>query len=111
MLVYRISWTLNPNLTKGKGRPVNVRTHFLFTVLCRNSRDAASCLEWYFANIYEGSSKYTLDDGVIEFTRASLDSRSFDVNYLQMDGIPQPLALSDVKRSLDHFILKSCKVY
>lgn len=100
MVLYSVLWTCDPELSKGKGRIKSDNHLFAFTVLCRNSRDAHACLDWYFRFKYDNRNSLTLDDGVITLRRCTIDSRSFVANYLMMDGIKEPLSLSDLKDSL-----------
>lgn len=100
MLVYTVTWCHSPSLSKGKGRVRNNDSYFGFTVLCRNSRDAMSCLDWYFHNVYANPNGLDVSDGEVRLVRTSIDSRGFNVNYLLMDGIRMPVNMSDLKKSL-----------
>lgn len=99
MLVYKVTWLHDSNLSRGKGRAKNSDSYFVFTVLCRNSKDAMSCLDYHFNHMFPHSDNVFLDDGVVTLTRSILDSRCFHVHYLMMDGIRQPLHLDDLKNS------------
>lgn len=101
MLVYSVRWTADDDLCKGKGRITRKDDLFCFTVLCRNSRDAAACLEYLFDIAYKG--KFSLSDGQITIRRQKLDSRGFDVHFMLMDGMKKPLYLSDCKRAIDTY--------
>ncbi|MBR6646852.1 MAG: hypothetical protein IKL09_04980 [Clostridia bacterium] len=111
MLVYFVKWTADAELCKGKGRIKHSEWIFAFTVLCRSSRDASSCLEYLFKLNYQG--KFSLCDGEITIRRQKIDSRGFDVQYLLMDGMKKPLYLSDVSRAIDtyHSSLTQLSVY
>lgn len=97
MLVYLVTWIYNKDLAKGKGKIPKSEHLFAFSVLCRNSQDALKCLQYHFYNVFSPSSGLTPEDGEIRLQRKVLDSRSFNVNYLLMDGIKEPLDLTDLK--------------
>lgn len=101
MVVYYVSWKASDELTKGKGRATKQDYMMCFTVLCRNISDASSCLEYLFDKNYRG--KFSLGDGEVSFKRKVLDSRSFEIHYLMMDGMSKPLYLSDCKSSIDSY--------
>lgn len=111
MLVYFVEWRADSDLCKGKGRITQSEWSFCFSVLCRTSHDASSCLEYLFAANYNG--KFALCDGSISIRRKKIDSRNFDVQYLLMDGMNKPLYLSDCKRAIDtyHSSLTQHSVY
>ena len=99
MLVYFVKWFPDSH-AHGKGRIPSDEKLIGCTVLCRDSKDAISCFEWYFANVYKNTRGYDITDGTISLTKIKLDSRKFDIQYLQMDGIKKPLCLHNVKDSL-----------
>ena len=101
MLIYSVDWIADPELTKGKGRIKDEDYRFFFTVLCRNSKDATSCLEYLFDLNYRG--KFSLCDGVVTIKRRKIDSRCFEVQYLQMDGMKKPLYLRDCAEAIDSY--------
>ena len=97
MLVYLVRWF--PDSSPGKGR-IPSGSLVGCTVLCRNSKDAISCFEWYFANEFDNPHGFDITDGTISLTKMKLDSRKFEVQYLQMDDIKKPLNLRNLKDSL-----------
>lgn len=100
MLVYSVRWCSDSSLTKGKGRVLKQEGLIGFTVLCRNSKDAVSCFEWFFRHQYKNSANLDPADGTLSLTRCKLDSRNFHIDYLQADGIKTPVCLHDLKASL-----------
>lgn len=96
MLVYYVRWTPDKEFVKGR---TSAYPSIDFSVLCRCSSDAIGCLESIFKSTYVGKN-VTLSDGDVLLKRAKIDSRNFDINYIFMDGIRQPLSLQDLKRSL-----------
>lgn len=111
MLIYSVTWKADDELIKGKGRIKSSEYLFSFTVLCRNSKDATSCLEYLFELNYNG--KFSLCDGVVTLKRCKLDSRNFTFQYLLMDGMKKPLFMRDVSQALDcyHTSLYQKSVY
>lgn len=105
MVVYLVHWFYDSGLTKGKGRLCDKEKSFGFTVLCRDSKDAISCLEWYFDNVFHNPKKLSLDVGTVTLKRTIIDSRGFNPNYMLMDGMKQPLDLSNVKHSINRMTL------
>lgn len=101
MLVYTVRWLASPELTKGQGMTTRKDYMLLFTVLCRNISDASVCLEYLFKHKYQG--KFSLCDGECTFARSKIDSRSFDVQYLLMDGMTKPLYLHNCKDSISEY--------
>lgn len=99
MLVYTVTWKADRELTQGKGRVTRNDFLFCFNVLCRNSKDATSCLEYLFPLKYPG--KFSLCDGEVTIRRHKIDSRGFEIQYLLMDGMKKPLYLSNVRDSID----------
>ena len=90
-------WNVSPELSKGKGR-VSSKDYIIgFNVLCRNSHDAIKCLNYHFRFVYKNPNGLTIEDGIITLSRIKVDSRNFTANYLLMDGIKEPLSLSDLK--------------
>lgn len=100
MLVYQVSWSVDENNSKGKGRVPKSGSYFSFTVLCRNSKDAMSCLDWYFSHEFNNPQGLDVSDGLVKLSRVTLDSRGFNVRYLLMDGIKRPVKMDDLKTSL-----------
>lgn len=97
MVLYSVYWCPDTELKRGKGRiKKSDDYHIRFSVLCRTSSDALRCLAWHFRHHYVNSIDLTLDDGVIQLKRQIVDSRSFSAKYLMMDGIKEPIILSDV---------------
>lgn len=101
MLLYLVTWELDKSLAKGKGKISNPL--IAFKVLCRNSSDALHCLSWHFQREYDNPKSLTLDDGLISLSRCTIDSRGFTANYLMMDGIREPIYLSDLKSNAIRF--------
>lgn len=96
MLVYFVRWFVQSELSKGKGRAKFNDSEVSFTVLCRNNKDALTCLDYVFKQEMKGS-VFTIEDGEVRIIRTKLDSRCFTAQWLQMDGIAEPLSLSDLK--------------
>lgn len=96
---------LSNDLAKCKGRKPSLVTGF--TVLCRNSHDALACLDYHFKHYYDSSDIFDIEDGEVKLSRCKVDSRNFNANYLLMDGIKEPVELSDVKSS----IIRLCSRY
>lgn len=99
MVLYSVRWIADSSLTKGKGRVKDKESYITFTVLCRTSQDAVTCLEWVYKDMFPGS-KFSIQDGVISLTRSIIDSRGFHPTYLLCDGLKKPLKMSNVKDSL-----------
>lgn len=97
MLVYLVEWWHDSTLAKGKGRASDKDIHTCFTVLCRTQRDALACLQYHFYKSFSGSTKFDIDDGCVQIQRFTIDSRGFNVHYLLMDGMKEPLTMSDLK--------------
>lgn len=102
MVLYRVEWSHSNILSKGKGRVTSKETCFFFTVLCRNSYDAHRCLRFYFDSEFRKDNKHglTLDDGEIKMSRVTIDSRGFHPHYLMLDGMKEPLYLTDVSSNI-----------
>ena len=98
MVLYNVVWLYSNDLAKGKGRCTDLVTGF--TVLCRNSHDALNCLDYHFHHHYKSSNVFDIEDGEVKLSRCKIDSRNFNANYLMMDGIKEPIELSDLKSSL-----------
>lgn len=103
MLVYLVSWVYSHDLAKGKGKITKNEISVMFSVLCRNSKDALKCLEWVFAHDFKNQHNLTLDDGEITLKRSIVDSRNIMASYLLMDGMTIPLELYDLKGSLTRY--------
>lgn len=88
------------DLAKGKGRIPSREYIITFSVLCRSNKDAISCFNWYFTNIYENTKQLSVDDGELSLKRKIIDSRNFTCDYMMMDGIRQPFFLSDLKSNM-----------
>lgn len=101
MLVYLVTWVFNKDLAKGKGKIPKSEHFFGFSVLCRNSQDAVKCLNYHFYKVFAPTSGLTPEDGEIRLQRQIVDSRKFEVNYLFMDGIREPLELADLKSNVN----------
>lgn len=100
MVVYSVTWILNKNHCKGSGRVKKNELIFGFTALCRTKFDALACLDYHFHRKFVHRDSVCLDDGDILLKRSVIDSRHFDVNYLMMDGISEPLELSNLKSNV-----------
>lgn len=98
MVVYWCRWRLEDDFSNGSGK-IKER-YFSFSVLCRTSADALATLRYYFDHEYKNHNNVCFDDGVIEMMRAKIDSRGFNATYLMMDGIREPLLLSNLKSNL-----------
>lgn len=98
MVIYFVSWEIDKSLSKGKGKTASKEESIKFSVLCRNIADASRCLAWYFEHEFSPQNKHelTLEDGVIRMYRMTVDSRNFTCRYLMMDGIKEPLIMSDI---------------
>lgn len=96
MVLYFVQWTNDLKLSRGKGRATKDYS-FCFTVLCRNSSDAMRCLEYYFRHVFceVNLHGFTLDDGLIHLQRMTIDSRNFTAHYLLLDGMREPIYLTD----------------
>lgn len=109
MVIYNVLWLHKPELSTGKGK-VNKSEHmFNVTILCRNSSDAIIAAMWSFEHDFKSPHGLTFDDGQVTLTRKVVDSRNFHAHYIFMDGIPYPLALSDLKGSLTDYALKQIR--
>lgn len=97
MLVYTVLWSHSSVLAKGKGRSKDSESLCAFSVICRNRKDAVACLDYHFNNVFKHRDNISIDDGEIILRRAIVDSRGFNANYLMMDGIREPILLSDLK--------------
>lgn len=96
MLVYLVTW--HPLKENIKGHISKVKS-ICFTVLCRNSSDAVSCLQYLFRQEHLNDG-LILSDGEFTLTRYKLDSRNFHVDYMFMDGIKIPICLHNLKLSI-----------
>lgn len=101
MVLYLVTWTYDSELAKGKGKIKNHDYLIGFTVLCRNSNDALKCLQYHFDNVYNNPKNLSIDDGHISLKRTTIDSRGFTANYMLMDGLREPLTLSDLKSNFN----------
>lgn len=102
MVLYKVEWIHSNILSKGKGKLTKNESYFVFTVLCRNSTDAHRCLNFYFDHQFVKSNKHSLclDDGEIRLSRMTIDSRGFYPHYLMLDGMREPIYLTDVSSNL-----------
>lgn len=100
MLLYHVSWIIDRDLAKGKGRPTSKEIHISFSVLCRNVADAVCCLQYEFSTNFPTTHGIALSDGEIKIKRSKIDSRGFDAKYLFMDGIRQPIFLHNLKSNV-----------
>lgn len=101
MLVYYCRWERNDSPVPGqKGRRPVKGSYHSCTVLCRGVSDAMKCFTHYFYNKCEFETGVDICDGTLTFSLVKLDSRGFNVQFIQMDGISEPLELTDLKRSL-----------
>ena len=96
MVIYSVTWMISKDLSKGKGRAKRPEHLTGFSVLCRNRTDAISCLDYHFEQMYPNG-PFTIDDGEVILKRQVVDSRNFSFNYLLMDGMREPLIMSDLK--------------
>lgn len=95
MVLYLVEWLHDNKLAKGKGRSTN-DSSCACTCICRNSSDALRCFEWHFRHGFdENRHGFTIDDGVIRMRRMIVDSRNFTAMYLMLDGMREPVYLSD----------------
>lgn len=99
MVIYSVRWALDKALIKGLGRAKSGDFVECFSVICRNSKDAIACLEYHFRSSDYKRTRFSLDDGTITLQRMTVDSRNFTATYMMMDGIAEPLFLSDLKRN------------
>lgn len=110
MLIYIVSWVYRHDLAKGKGKITNKEISVMFSVLCRNSKDALKCLDWVFTHNFANQHHLTLEDGEITLRRSIVDSRCINCSYLLMDDMTSPIELYDVKgsllRILKHYTLR-----
>lgn len=104
MVIYYVRWLRDDVNARGttKGRPCKKSTSLYgFTVLCRNASDATRCLQHVFYNVWHlDSVGLCLEDGEISMKRVNVDSRNFEVTWLFMDGIREPISLLDLDKSL-----------
>lgn len=100
MVLYSVVWSSEVELTKGKGRVKNKDSFLAITVLCRNAGDAIRALHYHFYHVFCPDNNISLDDGEIKLKRMKIDSRGFNALYLQMDGIREPIYLSDLKSNI-----------
>ena len=97
MVIYSVTWFYRNDLAKGKGR-VAKNEHILgFSVICRNAKDAISCLDYHFNHSFKNPNGLTVDDGEVVLKRSKIDSRNFQANYMLMDGIREPILLDNLK--------------
>lgn len=103
MVIYNVEWRFDPTTSRPntKGRIPNKYTFLNFSVLARNLHDAMSCL--YYVHLHEIPYEFGLsvEDGKVSITRSKVDSRNFNVNYLLMDGMRQPLYMNDLKSNFN----------
>ena len=109
MVLYSVEWRHSKELAKGKGRATSNEVRFVFTVLCRNSSDAYRCFVYYFEHEFANSNvhHYTIDDGEIRMSRLQIDSRNFIAHYLLLDGMREPIYLTDPSSN----ILRSDRIF
>ena len=107
MLLYYVVWSSDNKLTKGKGKLTKDETFLRFTVLCNSSADAHRCLQWYFKNVYKSAHNIVIEDGQIQLTRMTIDSRGFYPHYLLLDGMKEPIYLSNPSSN----ILRAHKIF
>ena len=97
MVLYKVEWIHSKELAKGKGKVSGNEVRFVFTVLCRNIYDAHRCLDYYFNFVFSRDNKHSLiiDDGEVRMSRMIIDSRNFIAHYLLLDGMREPIYLTD----------------
>lgn len=97
MVLYFAKWTVDQTLAKGKGRTSTKDFSCGCTVICRNSHDALRCLDFHFRYEFSKVNKhdYTFDDGTTFLSRMKIDSRNFNAMYLLLDGMKEPMYLTD----------------
>lgn len=101
MMVYYCRWDKTEDTIPGqKGRLKTKGTFYDLLVLCRGIIDASRCFKWYFYTKCEMNTGVSLEDGTLSFKIHKLDSRNFNAHYMQMDGISEPVCLTDLKASL-----------
>lgn len=106
MVLYLASWSFDKNTAiRGRvGRPKTNDYGINVLVLCRNSSDALRCLSYeFYSTIYREDSSLSFGDGEIKLSRRKIDSRGFVAQYLMMDGMKEPLFLSDMKSNILRF--------
>ena len=101
MVIYTVLWSHDSVLAKGKGRTKDSENLCAFSVICRNRKDAVACLDYHFNHVFRHRSNVSIDDGEVILRRATIDSRGFTANYLMMDGIREPISLSDLKSNIN----------
>lgn len=95
MLVYHVRWSYDTDLGKGTGKK-KFHDQFLdVLVLCRNSHQALSTLQWLFLQKHLDDG-FSIDDGIITCKRCAVDSRNIIVQYLMLEGMKEPLNLVDI---------------
>lgn len=101
MVLYNVTWIVDNNLTKGKGRLLSGEHVFGFNVLCDSSSSALRCLQYCFVHHFSANKhNLTLDDGVIKLSRSVIDSRGFCAQYLLLNGMREPIYLTDPASNL-----------
>lgn len=103
MLLYYVSWFLSRDLCKGKGRAKNSEEYIQLCVLCRSSRNALSCLHYYYDNVFPHRSKFDFGDGEVTLKRMIIDSRGFHPHYLMTDELRQPIDLVDIRSNFSRW--------
>lgn len=101
MQVYNVRWSYDTQLGK-LGRIKDSLKFFDIVILCRSRAQALSAFEILFhrAHLNDG---INAEDGTIFIKRCSVDSRNIFANYLMLDGMKEPLYLTDVSSRHNNF--------
>lgn len=95
MQIYNVHWAYDSSLGKGTGKLSSDKKFFDIVVLVRSRADALRAFEILFNKVHSNDG-ICPDDGFLTFNRCLVDSRNIFCNYLMLDGMKEPLYLTDI---------------
>lgn len=101
MQVYNVHWSYDTKLGK-LGRIKDSLKFFDIVILCRSRSQALLAFEILFHRFHLNDGIY-VEDGTISIKRCSVDSRNIYANYLMLDGMNEPLYLTDLSRRHNNY--------
>ena len=98
MVLYVVKWLHDNKLAKGKGRPSINEDYLVVTVLCDHRSSALRAFEYWFDHEFDRLNKhgFVIDDGQIQMSRTTIDSRGFTAHYLMTSEMREPIYLSNI---------------
>lgn len=101
MQLYHVRWSYEVKL--GSGRLKDSLKHFDIVILVNNRSQALRAFEILFhrEHLTDG---VNADDGELILKRMIVDSRNIFANYLMVDGMDEPLYLTNIRANNYHNI-------